>query len=41
MFIELPPKMLIPTRLVIAMVFMSIITTFLAVYIPLKEVNKK
>jgi ABC-type antimicrobial peptide transport system permease subunit len=41
MFIELPAKMLMPTRLVIAMVFMSIITTFFAVYIPLKEVNKK
>ena len=41
MFMELPPKLLIPTRLVIAMIIMSILTTYFAVKIPLKEVNKK
>jgi Mg/Co/Ni transporter MgtE len=41
MLMELPPKLLIPTRLIIAMIIMSIMTTFFAVKIPLNEVNKK
>jgi ABC-type antimicrobial peptide transport system permease subunit len=39
LFIELPFKLSFPTYLFLAMVTMSLVTTFFAVWIPVKEVN--
>lgn len=41
LFIELPFKLAFPTMLFIAMIVMSLVTTFFAVYIPIKDVNNK
>jgi ABC-type antimicrobial peptide transport system permease subunit len=41
LFIELPFKLAFPTMLFVSMIIMSLGTTFFAVWIPVKDVNKK
>jgi ABC-type antimicrobial peptide transport system permease subunit len=41
LFIELPFKLAFPTFLFTCMIVMSLATTFFAVWIPVKDVNKK
>ena len=41
LFIELPFKLAFPTMLFVSMIVMSLGTTFFAVWIPVKDVNKK
>jgi ABC-type antimicrobial peptide transport system permease subunit len=41
LFIELPFKLAFPTILFVSMIVMSLGTTFFAVWIPVKDVNKK
>ena len=40
-FIELPYEVLLPVGLLAAMVVMALTTTYLAVYFPVAEVNKR
>ena len=40
-FIELPYEVLLPKGLLSAMVIMALVTTYLAVYYPVMEVNKR
>ena len=41
MFLELPLQVFVPWTLLIVMLVMSIVTTFLAVVIPVGQVNKR
>lgn len=41
LFIELPFKLAFPTILFVSMIVMSLVTTFFAVWIPVKDINKK